>query len=434
MTPRPARPQAREPRRDWVRLAPLLTLFLVACAVGQPGPEPVRDEPALLAATERLVEDSQLAAPGPDPDQRAFLWHGPGLVVVLAPLVAIDLPLTAIRFISPLLLGLAVVLFHRLLLTYLRPRQALLGTYALGLYLPFLAVVGTIQKEPLAILLVVAAMLALARASTSRRAAPLVGAGLALGALAMVRLEYGWVAMALLAIAVVMRRRHLAIAAAIAVLACVPWLLYTYTATDRPLYWGASSGLSLFWMSPTLPGETGQWHSPVRVHRDPALAPYRPLFRHLDEVHPLVSDRTLHRLAVQNITDRPLAYVRNLAANVGRLLFAAPMRPWRPTTTAILVLCNGLLLVAVAWAVVAARSRSRVRLPPEVAPFMVFAALAIAVHLPPSASPRMLFPVVPVLVWFVAVTAAAHRGEGHRSAAVRSRGRRRPVVQMAGAS
>jgi hypothetical protein len=29
------------------------------------------------------------------------------------------------------------------------------------------------------------------------------------------------------------------------------------------VYWGTSSGLSLFWMSPTLPGETGQWHEPA---------------------------------------------------------------------------------------------------------------------------------------------------------------------------
>ena len=405
-------PRRRIVERDAARLAPLLVLYVVAGIVAQPGPQAVRDEPALLAAAERLL-DGQLAGTGTDPDQRAYLWHGPGLVALLAPLVAAGAPLDVMRLLGPLLLGAAVLVFHRLLREHLAPRPALLWTYALGLYAPFLIVVGTIQKEPLAVLLVVCGMLALSRGLRTGRPLPLAAAGLALAALVMVRLEYGWVAVALLATAVAtlaLRRdavaRRLVAAAVVAVLGCVPWLAYTHRETGEPLYWGSSSGLSLFWMSPTLPGETGQWHSPVRVFRDPALASYRPLFRRLDEVHPLESDRVLRRLATENIRADPLAYARNLAANAGRLLFWAPMRSARPWgLVALCVVFNGLLLVAVGRA---ARRlwRRRADRPPETVAFALFAAVAVAVHLPPSASPRMLLPVVPVLVWFVAVAAA----------------------------
>lgn len=109
-----------------------------------------------------------------------------------------------------------------------------------------------------------------------------------------------------------------------AALACVPWLAYTHAKTDQLMHWGSSSGLSMFWMSPTLPGETGQWHSPVRVYRDPALAPYRPLFLRLDEVHPLESDLVLRRHAMENIRAEPLLYARNVAANTARLLVFWP--------------------------------------------------------------------------------------------------------------
>ena len=399
-----------------LHLAPLLVFYLLVCALRQPGPLPVRDEPDLLAAASLLL-DGHLVPPGDVSNPRAYLWHGPGVVVLLAPFVALDLPLVAIRFIEPLLLLGAALLFHRLLRLRLSPRAALGWTYAFGLYVPMLSVVPQVHKEPLAVLLVVAGMLALARGLADGGRAPLALAGLALAGLTMVRLEYGWVALALLALAAVhsIRRRHspragrLVVVAAVAVAGCVPWLAYTYHLTGKPLYWGTSSGLSLFWMSPTVPTETGEWHEPNQVAWDPALAAFRPLFRSLEGVHPVESDRRLRARALANIRARPARYARNLAANVGRLLASAPMRPGLPPLgIAVYALFNALLAAAVAWA--AARLwRRRGALAPETAPIAVFAAIAIAVHLPPSATPRMLLPVVPALLWLVAQAAVPAR-------------------------
>jgi hypothetical protein len=389
-----------------VALAPLLVLYLVVGGVAQPGPDPVRDEPALLAAAERLVEHGQLSGTGSDPDQRAFLWHGPGLVVLLAPLVALGVPLEVVRLTSPLLLFAAIVLLHGAL----PRRRALLFSYALGLYAPFVIVLGTVQKEPLAVLLVVAAL----------RLFPRPSAGLALAALVMVRPGYGWVVLALAGICVAVHVRSRAHAPAVplallltAVLGCVPWLAYTHARTGEPLYWSSSSGLSLFWMSPTgVPGETGQWHSPVRVFRDDRLTAHRPFFRRLDEVHPLTSDRALKREALENIRAEPLVYARNVAANAARLLVYAPATPRRATGELVAYAAgNGLLLLGLAWA--APRLRHRRPRDPRTVPFALFAALAVAVHLPPSASPRMLIPVVPVLVHLIA-QAQATRPPGER--------------------
>jgi 4-amino-4-deoxy-L-arabinose transferase-like glycosyltransferase len=406
-------PQAADGSRSRVREAvgvlPLVLLYFAICVIADPGPHPVRDEPALLAVAERLL-DGQLVPSGRVLDPRAYLWHGPGLVVLLAPLVALELPLAVIRLIEPLLLSAAVLLFHRLLRERLAPRPALAWTYALGLYVPFFAVLPEIHKEPVAVLLVVAGMLALTRGLASGRRMPFVFAGLALGALAMVRLEYGWVAFALLAVAVgawVRRRRsasarRLVLAAAVAVAACLPWLAYTYHLTGRPMYWGSSSGLSLFWMSPTVPGETGTWQEPAAVEHDPALAQLRPFFRHVATLHPVASDDALRERALDNIRARPLLYVRNIVANVGRLFFAWPTRPQLSVRRiGANVIFNGLLLGVVAWAAAAAWRR-RLSLPPQTVPIVLFAALGIAIHLPVSASPRMLLPLVPALVWFAA--------------------------------
>ena len=411
---RTTRRAVREPVRVALLLAPLFVLYLVVCGLAQPGPDPVRDEPDLLAAAGRLL-DGQLVATHAGP--RAYLWHGPGVVALLAPLVALDLPLTAIRFVEPILMACAALLFHRLLRLRLGPRASLAWTYAFGLYVPFFSVVPQVHKEPLCILLVVMSMLALSRALASGRPLLLAAAGLSLSAVVMVRLEYGWVVLALLVIAGVawaLRRssptaRRLVAIAAIAVAGCVPWLAYTQHLTGQPLFWGTSAGLSLFWMSPTLPGETGQWHEPAKVAGDPAVAAYAPLFRRLASLHPLESDRRLRELALANIRARPLAYARNLAANAARLVFSVPMRPRLPVLgIAVYVLFNSLVVGGVAWAA-AVLWRRRGALAPETAPIALFAALAIAVHLPTSASPRMFLPVVPALLWLVAQAFAISR-------------------------
>jgi hypothetical protein len=417
-----SRRAARSAVREAAALLPLLVLYLAVCALTQPGPHPVRDEPDLLVAARHLA-DGHLVPPVPFGTPRAYLWHGPGLPFVLAPLVTLHLPLTAIRFIEPVLLGAAVLLFHRLLRQRLPARAALTWTYALGLYFPLLSVVPAIHKEPLSILLVVAGMLALTHgmrpgaAMAKAPATPLVLAGLALAALAMVRLEYGWVALGLLAVAAltaVVRRhgrvaRRSAVVAAVAVAACLPWLSFTYHQTGKVLYWGTASGLSLFWMSPTLPGETGQWHGPRAVMRDPALAAYRPLFRELRALDPVAADARLKALAIRHIRARPLAYARNLAANASRLAFSVPMRPGiTPVGVALYVAFNTLLLGGAAWAA-AVLWRRRAQAPPETAPIAAFAIVAVLVHLPPSAGPRMLLPIAPALVWLMAQAAVARR-------------------------
>src|SRR3954471_19647599 len=83
---------ARGLLREALRVAPLLVLYVAICALAQPGPHPVRDEQDLLAAAGRML-DGQLVPGGHLPDPRAYLWHGPGLVALLAPLVALQLPL-----------------------------------------------------------------------------------------------------------------------------------------------------------------------------------------------------------------------------------------------------------------------------------------------------------------------------------------------------
>src|SRR5260221_4436085 len=72
------------------------------------------------------------ASPFASPDaQKPDLWFGPGLPLVLAPLVAVDAPLQVLRLVGPFVLFGALLMFFRLLRLYVSERPALLGAFAL---------------------------------------------------------------------------------------------------------------------------------------------------------------------------------------------------------------------------------------------------------------------------------------------------------------
>jgi hypothetical protein len=384
-------------------LSPLLALWLVVGAWRGASAAPVGDELPFLRYAHNLLH-GLYATPGSG-DATQFLWHGPGLPALLAPLIALGAPLAVLRLTGPLLLFAAILLFHRLLRMSLSPRWALAGAWALGLYAPFGEVVGPLHKEPLALVLLIAALIGGAGYLRDGRRGQLALAGLGLAALAMTRLEYGWVIVALFAAAAiwlaatrVLAARRAVTICALALAGCVPWLAYTHALTGRLLYWGNSGGLSLFWMAPH-PHQLGAWHGVHTVFRDAGLVGYRPFFAHLSTLTPLRRDLALQHAALSDIASHPAAYLVNLLANAGRMLIAAPFSVGlAPRLVGGYALFTLLLLGALAGALVRAWPH-RARLPRATGPFAAFALAGFLVHLAPSAEPRLVMPLVPVVLW-----------------------------------
>jgi 4-amino-4-deoxy-L-arabinose transferase-like glycosyltransferase len=408
--------------RHRVSLLPILGAYTLISAL-KPHPAGT-DESTYLAYARNLTHGFYGQTHTLNPS--AYLWHGPGLPALLAPLVALHVPLGLMRIlVGPVLLFAAFVVFDRLARLYVSARTALLATYGLAaLYLPFFTVIGDIYVEPLATLCFTLVVFFTVR-SVRGGGRDHLWAGVALAVLALSRVEYGYVLLALLVLSgvwlIASRRSPLArrstLAAAVALLLCAPWLAYTYSLTSKPFYWGNSGGLSLYWM--TAPGNLGDWHSGKEVFAIPQLAADRPLFTTLEHLKPLDQDEKLQHVAFRNIRDDPVHYLGNVANNVDRLLFnfpysyttRSPLSFTREKASSIVyAVPNALLLGLLAVALVAG-VRMRRRLGPEILPIAVLVVLGFAVHVPLAAYARFVTPLVPAAVLLVIATLSAARSD-----------------------
>jgi 4-amino-4-deoxy-L-arabinose transferase-like glycosyltransferase len=351
-----------------------------------------------------------------------YMWHGPFLPVLLAPLVAVHAPVQVMRIlVGPVVLFAALVAFRALVRPYLRSeRAALVATYALAVYLPFLSVIEVIHVEPLAALLFTVAALFIVRSFQGHRRDHL-WAAVCLALLALSRLEYGYVLLAALLLSggwwLARRRSAMArrstVAIAVALLLCIPWLAYTYSVTHKPFYWGDSGGLSLYWMS--APGNIGDWHLGSETATNPQLAADRPVFAALNHMKPLDWDARLTHVALQNVRQHPAHYLSNVVANVDRLLFNSPYSGANTKTQGLspgkgmmlYAVPNSILLALLAVAAFVA-VRVRRRLGPEILAIAVLAGLGFLIHVPVAAYGRFLIPLVPVLAWLAIAVIAPH--------------------------
>jgi 4-amino-4-deoxy-L-arabinose transferase-like glycosyltransferase len=394
-------------RRELAVLVPLLVLYVFALFLVPAHPD---DEASYVTLAERLthgtyVSGDQGALLDPNP-MSPDLWFGPGLPAVLAPFVALDVPTDVLRLVGPLFLFGALLLFYVLARDRWGRRVALIATYGVGLYVPFLTLLPNLHSEVPAIFFTAAAMLAISRHVNQGGRLSFAVAAAALAALALTRVAYGWVLTAMLVVLAVWwlvsrssvaGRTALMVGAALVL--CIPWLAYTHEKTGRFLVWGNSGALSLYWATSPYGGDLGDWQKADEVFTNPALAPHRAFFESLRGLPIAEQNARIQRRALRNAVDHPWKAAQNVAANVSRMLFNSPYsRTREQRNDLVYALPNALVVGAVALCLVVLLPRRR-RLPPETGPFVLLAGTAFALHALLSAYPRMLMPIIPVLGW-----------------------------------
>jgi hypothetical protein len=128
------------------------------------------------------------------------------------------------------------------------------------------------------------------------------------------------------------RKGYLIIVTAFAVL--LPYLIYSYNLTDRFFYIGTSGGDALYWMSTPFEYEYGAYNNEAfdANGEGPSLEISISRFkenhqRDIDSISSLVGlakDDAYKKIAMENIRNHPVKYLKNVYANISRLMFNFP--------------------------------------------------------------------------------------------------------------
>ncbi|MEZ4883420.1 MAG: hypothetical protein R3E32_01695 [Chitinophagales bacterium] len=350
------------------------------------------------------------------------LWNGPGYPIFLMPFVYLGLPLLCITLFNAVFQYLSIVFLHRSLSYYVSHKIATFIGVIWGCYYISYQELGSILTEPFSLFLITLFLYLFVRANVGGERKFVWGSGVVLGYLALTKIVFGYVVLVLLFIAglqFVLRRqlqlkgetiRNLLLVFVLAFLVNVPYLTYTYSLTGKYLYWGNSGGSSLYWMSTPFENEYGDWnnstftancHDTVFPCNAELLAKnHQADMDYILSLPIIEQDNAYKTIALQNIQNRPVKYLRNVVSNVSRLFFGMPISyfPQRDTTMLRfppnVLLLSVMLLATILWVM------NLCKIPIEVNYIVLLSFVYLGATSLLSAYPRMLYVVVPIVLFW----------------------------------
>ena len=252
----------------------------------------------------------------------------------LAILVYFKANLLTIKLFNCLFIFLAVVLVCKSIKIFITEIKAFFLTLLLGLYYPLLAsFLPYILTEALSLLLISFFAYNFILFFQSNMKKHLFFAGFSLGYLILTKIIFAYVIFFLFIIftPLLFSKRTLQYAKkyililGLSFCVTVPYLVYTYSLTNKIFYYGNSGGMSLYWMSTPHDYEFGDWHSFVTLAEKPKLYNnHIDFLTTIEDLHPVEKDIALKEKAIENIKKNKLKFLKNWLFNVSRIFFNHP--------------------------------------------------------------------------------------------------------------
>lgn len=392
----------------WLVMAPFLLLYAVLALKMSPHDHLVMDEGRYWGFAENLLHGHFHYREG-----YQFLWSGPGYPLLLVPFVAMGSPLWVLKLLNAILLYAAVVMFVRMLRLYISPKKALLGGILFACYYPMYEVgLPYVMTESWSMFLIVAASYLICKSFRFKdyRLKSLLLPAFLLGMLALTKVIFGYVLLVMILICLVIwllrgrsnRMLQMVKVFGFALGFCIPYLVYTYSLTQKVFYWGNAGGLQLYWMSTPYENELGDWHVPTLEEDSTLMKNHGVFFASIDHLGPVEKDEALKHQAILNIKTHPKKYLYNWIANVGRTFFSHPLSFLKPSNGLFHYLFPNIFLIVFAALTALPTVRYYKHFPLELLILLLFTLVYLGGISVMASYPRFLFPVVPIWMTWIA--------------------------------
>jgi hypothetical protein len=286
-----------------------------------------------------------------------LLLNGPLYPFILAIFKGIGFTVKASIYLNAIFLYVAFTYFFKTAHLFLIQKKALIITYVLVLIDPFLFYWGAkLYSEPLAILLVCYNLYLISFYFKKFSNKTLIKVALIFCLLALTRVIFVYVLLVITMLGLIaflilknQKSKELFKLGAYGILFCIPYMIFTYSITNKIFFMTANGGHLLYWISSPYEKDLGEWHT-LQINHDHFAARYNSFsgldslyLRKVNEViiseinkdHKAFSDslkdknlleidEALKQKAIDNIFNYPKSFLKNWILNIGRLLVGTP--------------------------------------------------------------------------------------------------------------
>lgn len=271
------------------------------------------------------------------------LGNGPGYPLLLAPILALKLPLVFALIINVILFYFSVIFIYKALLILVTKQLALITSFFWILCLNVYEWIPRIYPETLAVFLVSIICFSIIKSFKPEPKSNrfLCLSGLLIGYLALTKPVFGYVIIFLIfgsfLFCILNRKsaniRKIILILIIALTSTTPYLVYTYHLSGKVFYWSSFGGDNLYWMSSPFKNEYGDWQNFNKIYanskdigggNNSLFENHKDIYSKIKDLPAIEKDDVLKSYAMQNIKNRPLKFLSNCLSNVGRILFNFP--------------------------------------------------------------------------------------------------------------
>lgn len=285
------------------------------------------------------------------------LWYGPGYPLVLAFLMLFSKNLLFLRLVNALFIALSALLVWNHFKKFVAPLYLNVSIVFIYLNLSAHKIITQTITEPFVLFLITCIVLL-----TLKRIYPML-LGLLIGLLILTKVVFYLILpislLFYLFLPMKINWKDLLKTATMALVISLPYLLYTYSLTNKVYYPGSSGGQNFYWQAASREPLKGEWHHlgglmdlkgtetddleksllliELKRHED--------YFVSIADLNPVVQDITIKKKAIEEIKLNPGNYIKNTLFTISRMFFSFPVSGDFSVMKIALYLPNGIIQI-----------------------------------------------------------------------------------------
>jgi len=309
----------------------LLLLFIIYCAI------------ILLFADRTLIGDEVGYSMYADNITHGFytdsndvnIWWDPGYPLILALFKILHFPVILTKLFNSVFYFIAIILFYKISISFAEEKKALLFTFLLGLWPPYIRQLVYQNSEPLSCMLIAIIFYYSYFLLKNKEIiySKIIILSLALGYLAFTKAIFGYVIVTCIVILFLIfafpknkTSVKISLLALIgAIIFCLPYLFYTYNLTGKIFFWSNGGGVNVYHSTTPFSNEYGDWlGNNIYEDNQQAMQNHKDALNETKNLKALEKDDKFKELGIKNFKNQPVKSLYNWFCGVGRLMFNYP--------------------------------------------------------------------------------------------------------------